>query len=280
MTAQSVTRKSLREQRDFARSIDSLEEIFAFVRPALVERGVGEADTYAIVMTIEELFTNMVKYNAAGSGRIGLEIECGSDAVTCRLTDPDSDRFDVTRAPDVDIHQPVEQRRPGGLGIHLVRRMVDALDYDYAGRRSRISFRRTLAGAAGGKRNTSVGSVSGGSDEAGLICHPPAHTGESSMFEIGYGDDGVIALTGRFDAAQCAKAQEFLDAAGVPRVLDFRGLEYISSAGLGVLLKAHKQVLASGARLRLVNVNNHIYDIFRFSGFDKVFDVARKAVEP
>lgn len=169
MTAQPVTRKSLREQRDFARSIDSLEEIFAFVRSALDGRDIGEADTYAIVMTIEELFTNMVKYNAAGSGRIGLEIECGPDAVTCRLTDPDSDRFDVTQAPDVDIHQPVEQRRPGGLGIHLVRRMVDALDYEYSGRRSRISFRRTLAGAGAGRKNASIGSASGGSDEGGLI---------------------------------------------------------------------------------------------------------------
>jgi anti-sigma B factor antagonist len=95
------------------------------------------------------------------------------------------------------------------------------------------------------------------------------------MFEIGYGEDGVIALAGRFDAAQCAKAQEFLDAAGAPPAFDFRGLEYISSAGLGILLKAHKRLLAAGGRLRLINVNNHIYDIFRFSGFDRVFDVER-----
>jgi anti-sigma B factor antagonist len=95
------------------------------------------------------------------------------------------------------------------------------------------------------------------------------------MFEIGYGDDGVIAFSGRFDAAQCDKAQRFLDAAGEPREFDFGKLEYISSAGLGVLLKAHKRLLASGARLRLINTNNLIYDIFRFSGFDKVFDVER-----
>lgn len=164
----SVAPEPLRRRRAFARSIASLDEIFAFVRALLDARGVGEADAYAIVMTIEELFTNMVKYNAAGSGRIGLEIECGSDAVACRLTDHDSERFDVTRAPDVDIHQPVEQRRPGGLGIHLVRRLVDALDYDYSGRRSRISFRRTLTGAAAGKNHASVGSASGGSDEPGL----------------------------------------------------------------------------------------------------------------
>lgn len=95
------------------------------------------------------------------------------------------------------------------------------------------------------------------------------------MFEIGYGDDGVIVLSGRFDAAQCDKAQAFLDAAGTPRVFDFRDLEYISSAGLGLLLRAHKRLLASGGKLRLTNVNNHIHDIFRFSGFDKVFDVER-----
>jgi anti-sigma B factor antagonist len=91
------------------------------------------------------------------------------------------------------------------------------------------------------------------------------------MFEIGYGDDGAIILTGRLDAAQADKAQQFLDAAGNPAVLDFAQLEYISSAGLGVLLALHKRLLAAGGGLRLINVNRHIHDIFRFSGFDRVF---------
>ncbi len=95
------------------------------------------------------------------------------------------------------------------------------------------------------------------------------------MFEIGQGEDGAIAFAGRFDAAQCDKARAFLDGAGTPRVFDFRALEYISSAGLGVLLSMHKRLLASGGRLRLINVNKQIYDVFRFSGFDQVFDVQR-----
>jgi anti-anti-sigma factor len=271
----SAAQGPLREQRDFARSFDALDDIYAFVQSVLDARGIGTADAYAIVMTIEELFTNMVKYNAAGSGRIGLEIECGADAVTCRLTDPDSERFDVTHAPDADIHQPVEQRRPGGLGIHLIRRMVDAMDYDHAGRRSRISFRRNLGGAAPGADSAPSGSAAGMADEHALLFRRSAPARESAMFEIGYGDGGVIALTGRLDAAQCTRAQEFIDAAGAPGVFDFRALEYISSAGLGVLLRTHKRLLASGGRLRLINVNSHIHDIFRFSGFDKVFDVER-----
>jgi len=132
----------MREQRDFARSIDSLAEIFAFVRAALGHGSANETDVYAIDMGIEELFTNMVKYNAGGSGRITLELECGPDAVLCRLTDPDSERFDMTAAPDANITLPVGQRRPGGLGLHLLRRMVDSIDYDYSGRRSTVSFRK------------------------------------------------------------------------------------------------------------------------------------------
>lgn len=85
------------------------------------------------------------------------------------------------------------------------------------------------------------------------------------MFEIVQGDKGRVLFSGRLDAAQCAKAQAFLDAATDPREFDFAGLEYISSAGLGVLLRAHKKVMASGGKLRLVNVNNHIFDIFRYS---------------
>ncbi|MCX7043545.1 MAG: STAS domain-containing protein [Gammaproteobacteria bacterium] len=97
------------------------------------------------------------------------------------------------------------------------------------------------------------------------------------MFDIVQGDKGQVVFSGRLDAAQCAKAQAFLDAAADPREFDFAGLEYISSAGLGVLLRAHKKVMASGGKLRLVNVNNHIFDIFRYSGFDQLFEVERLA---
>ena len=142
--------QSLCERRDFARSFDSLEAIYAFVETMLGDRGVDAATMYAIVMTIEELFTNMVKYNSSGRGPIGVQVECGADAIACQLIDPDSERFDITNLPDVDIHQPVEQRRPGGLGIHLVRRVVDSIRYDYTERRSTVSFVKRLSGSLRG----------------------------------------------------------------------------------------------------------------------------------
>ena len=93
------------------------------------------------------------------------------------------------------------------------------------------------------------------------------------MFEIGRGAAGEIVLKGRLDAAQCDKALQFFDGVAEPNVVDFAGLEYISSAGLGVLLKAQKRVMQAGRGLRLVNVNRHIGDIFRYAGFDKIFDI-------
>jgi anti-anti-sigma factor len=75
------------------------------------------------------------------------------------------------------------------------------------------------------------------------------------------------------DAAQAARAQEFLDGVAGPCVLDLTNLEYISSAGLGVLLKTHKRMMVGSSGLSLINVNLHIIDIFRYSGFDKLFDI-------
>jgi serine/threonine-protein kinase RsbW len=134
-----------RESRDFARNLAALEEIYAFVEPPLAAYHIGRAATFAIVMTIEELFTNMVKYNPTGRGPISLEVQCDADAVTCQLSDPDSECFDMTRLPGVDIEQPVERRHPGGLGIHLIRRLVDSIEYDHAGRCSRVRFVRKFS---------------------------------------------------------------------------------------------------------------------------------------
>ena len=93
------------------------------------------------------------------------------------------------------------------------------------------------------------------------------------MFEIRLGEDGEVVLSGRLDAAQCDRALQFLDALPAPRILDLASLEYISSAGLGVLLKTQKRVMAAGEGLRLVNANKHIRDIFKYAGFDRIFEI-------
>ena len=96
------------------------------------------------------------------------------------------------------------------------------------------------------------------------------------MFDIQHGDNGSIVCTGRLDAAQCEKGQAFMDEIMESSTLDFATLEYISSAGLGILLKTQKRLAENGASLRIINVNNHIHDVFHYSGFHTIFDIEAK----
>jgi anti-anti-sigma factor len=93
------------------------------------------------------------------------------------------------------------------------------------------------------------------------------------MLSIDYGVDGAVVVNGRLDAAQAAATQAFLDKTRGVVTLDCRGLEYISSAGLGVLLKTHKRLLAASGKLRLTGVGPHLKDIFTYSGFDQLFEI-------
>ena len=93
------------------------------------------------------------------------------------------------------------------------------------------------------------------------------------MFEIVLADDGTVVVEGRLDAAQAVRAQTFLDNVEGQCVLDMAKLEYVSSAGLGVLLKTHKRLMGMGSGIKLINVGHHIHDIFRYSGFDKLFEI-------
>jgi anti-sigma B factor antagonist len=93
------------------------------------------------------------------------------------------------------------------------------------------------------------------------------------MLAIDFGADGTVVITGRLDAAQSPVAQSFLDKVDGAVILDCTGLEYVSSAGLGVLLKTQKRLKASSGKLRLVGVSRHLQDIFQYSGFDQIFEI-------
>jgi len=85
---------------------------------------------------------------------------------------------------------------------------------------------------------------------------------------------GRVVMRGRLDATQSAQAQAFLDQRQGAVTLHCAGLEYLSSAGLGVLLKTHKRLLGGGGRLRLEAVNPHLREILGHSGFDQILEIA------
>jgi anti-sigma B factor antagonist len=97
----------------------------------------------------------------------------------------------------------------------------------------------------------------------------------SPMFDIQTSAPGQVRLSGRLDAAQAGAAQAALDLAQGVVTLDCSALEYIASAGLGVLLKTQKRLKAAGGGLRLTGLNAHVFDVFAYAGFDRVFEIDR-----
>lgn len=133
-----------RVERAFKRSFDSLDEIFRFTESFFVSEAIDTGLLHDVNFAVEELFTNMVKYNAPGSCDIRLGLDRSDGALVVRLVDSDSRPFDVTKSPPVDISKPLSEREPGGLGLHLVKKVVDTLDYQHADGETRITFTRRL----------------------------------------------------------------------------------------------------------------------------------------
>jgi anti-sigma regulatory factor (Ser/Thr protein kinase) len=128
-------------RRAFPRNIEALDQLFAFTAQALPEATVSAALRRSVDFVLEEYFTNIVKYGG-GEGAIDVAIEFDGRGVEVTLTEPDARFFDVTQFPAADMTRPLAERQPGGLGLHLARRMVDTLRYEYAPaeRRGQITF--------------------------------------------------------------------------------------------------------------------------------------------
>jgi anti-anti-sigma factor len=91
------------------------------------------------------------------------------------------------------------------------------------------------------------------------------------------GDVTVVHVEGNLDTNTAPDAQQRLDALldeGSSKLLvDFEALEYISSAGLRVLLSTAKRLSASGGSMHISGLNETVDEIFEISGFSTIFNV-------
>lgn len=89
-------------------------------------------------------------------------------------------------------------------------------------------------------------------------------------------DNGCLTLKveGRLDTNTSPELEEQLKLDGVTAIVfDFAGLEYISSAGLRVLMAAHKAMAACGGKMSVVNPNAIVKSAFDITGISSVFNI-------
>ena len=127
-------------EKTFSRNLDQLHQVFSFLDSFAEASDLDMSVSLPVRLAVEELFTNMVKYNKDSRADITLAIDRSDESVTIILTDFDTEPFDITSTGEVDVTASLEERTPGGLGIHLVKRMVDEIHYRYKDRVSQITL--------------------------------------------------------------------------------------------------------------------------------------------
>ena len=110
----------------------------------MTDTKIDESLAFSINLAVEELFTNMVRHNTGAGREISIRMETEDGRLVVTLVDEDVDPFDPSRIPDVDTNQPIEERKPGGLGLHLVKSIVDKITYEYKDRRMQVTIMKEL----------------------------------------------------------------------------------------------------------------------------------------
>lgn len=131
-------------QQSFKRDFTALDEIFSFISQATSPRKVDESVTFTISLAVEEVFTNMVKYNTGNAQEISISLDVDSRRVVVQLIDGDVDPFEPSSQEAVIVDKPLQDRKIGGLGLHLVKSMVDKVTYEYKDRQMKVTVIKNL----------------------------------------------------------------------------------------------------------------------------------------
>ncbi|MEW6753396.1 MAG: ATP-binding protein [Candidatus Latescibacterota bacterium] len=130
-------------------SRDSLPRVAQWVVAAATEAGLSSKAAYRLRLAVDEIAANIVSHGYGDRQRAGsldLEARIDPQRLTIYLEDT-GQAFDPTEhsAPR-NLDRPLEERAPGGLGIHLARTSVDCFRYERVGNRNRSVFEMNRVG--------------------------------------------------------------------------------------------------------------------------------------
>ncbi|MFO1058403.1 MAG: ATP-binding protein [Dongiaceae bacterium] len=114
-----------------ANRLSEIDRLIAEIEAFAARLGLPERLVQQTVLALDELVTNLVSYGyeAGDPGHVEVRLAVDGDSLTAEIVD-DARPFDPLSAPVPDTTRPLEERPVGGLGIHLVRSLMDSARYE------------------------------------------------------------------------------------------------------------------------------------------------------
>ncbi|WP_428234926.1 ATP-binding protein [Gracilimonas sp.] len=128
----------------FKRDVDELQNIFDFLKKNWAGYEVNGNDQRKIELSVEEIFMNMVRHNPNAEFDIKLIVEKKNRKIILSLSDFEEKPFDITQARDVDFEEYFRQKKSGGLGIHLVKEIMDDIKFVHRNGISTITITKLI----------------------------------------------------------------------------------------------------------------------------------------
>ena len=87
----------------------------------------------------------------------------------------------------------------------------------------------------------------------------------------------IVEVEGRLDTVTAPDLEKqlgsYMQASGVDLVLDCEKMDYVSSAGLRIILTLHKVLVSKGGKFALSNLNKEVRNVFDMTGFSKILNI-------
>lgn len=136
---------SQKTQLKLKNDVKELPSLCEWIHGVLSPLGLGKRMRYQIEVVIEEVFANIVAYAFVdcSTHTIGITVNVKNDAVEIRFED-DGRAFDPLSMDPPDYRKPLCDRHEGGLGIHMIRNMVDEIRYQRRGDKNILNLRKLI----------------------------------------------------------------------------------------------------------------------------------------
>lgn len=111
------------------------------------EHGLSDTAVWPFLVALDEVISNTVAHGfgeAAGAGRIEVEFDLRDGVMAVHVLD-DAPPFNPLEVPPPDLTAPLEDRPVGGLGIHILRELMDNVAYRRADGRNQLTFARRVS---------------------------------------------------------------------------------------------------------------------------------------